>query len=131
MPEPIFYIGLHQPSDADRFERVCISINRLRKRRKRISASVLLDSGAFTEIATHGRYRHSVSQYAAAVRRLLGKVKIEAVVAQDYMCEPWMLAKTGLTIDEHQRLTIERYDALESEHSAAAQAQGFVEFAAT
>src|SRR6185437_6098405 len=29
-----------------------------------------------------------------------------------YMCEPVMLAKTGLTIADHQRLTIERYDAL-------------------
>lgn len=28
------------------------------------------------------------------------------------MCEPAMLAKTGLTVADHQRLTIERYDAL-------------------
>lgn len=35
-----------------------------------------------------------------------------AAVAQDYMCEPFMLAKTGLTVADHQRLTIERYDAL-------------------
>jgi hypothetical protein len=28
------------------------------------------------------------------------------------MCEPFMLAKTGLTVADHQRLTIERYDAL-------------------
>jgi hypothetical protein len=35
-----------------------------------------------------------------------------AAVAQDYMCEPWIVAKTGLSVGEHQRLTIERYDAL-------------------
>lgn len=28
------------------------------------------------------------------------------------MCEPFMLSKTGLTTADHQRLTIERYDAL-------------------
>lgn len=28
------------------------------------------------------------------------------------MCEPFILAQTGLTIADHQRLTIERYDAL-------------------
>lgn len=26
---------------------------------------------------------------------------------QDWMCEPWILEKTGLTLDEHQRRTIE------------------------
>jgi hypothetical protein len=33
-------------------------------------------------------------------------------VSQDWMCEPFILEKTGLTIDDHQRLTIERYYAL-------------------
>jgi hypothetical protein len=40
---------------------------------------------------------------------------IVAAVAQDYMCEPFMLAKTGLTVADHQRLTIERYDDLVAE----------------
>ncbi|MFK0333879.1 hypothetical protein ACIQUB_22450 [Rhizobium sp. NPDC090275] len=77
---------------------------------------MLLDSGAFTELARHGFYRHSVDDYAADIRRLHGAriVNITAAVAQDYMCEPWMLAKTGLTIRDHQRLTIERYDALQA-----------------
>jgi hypothetical protein len=34
------------------------------------------------------------------------------VVSQDYMCEPFMLKKTGLDIATHQRLTIERYDVI-------------------
>jgi hypothetical protein len=33
------------------------------------------------------------------------------------MCEPLMLAKTGLTIEDHQRLTIQRYDALMVENA--------------
>lgn len=110
----LFYVGLHQPSDAHRFERACISINRLRGRRKPIGARLLVDSGAFMELAQHGCYRHSVAEYAAELHRLYaeGVCDIEAAVAQDYMCEPFMLAKTGLTIADHQRLTIERYDEL-------------------
>jgi hypothetical protein len=113
-----FFVGLHQPSDAWQFPFCCISINRIRGRRKPIDcAEVLVDSGAFTELNLYGRYRHSVSEYAIELHRLhtAGVVKIAAAVAQDYMCEPFMLAKTGLTIADHQRLTIERYDALVAE----------------
>lgn len=110
-----FYVGLHQPADAQHFDLACISINRLRGRKKQVPCGdVLVDSGAFTEIFKHGRYRHSVEEYAAELHRLYtaGIVQIAAAVAQDYMCEPFILAKTGLTIEEHQRLTVERYDAL-------------------
>lgn len=116
MSAPVrFFVGLHQPSDAHRFDEACISINRLRGRKKPIhGVRVLVDSGAFTELNLHGKYRHSVDEYAAELHRLhvAGIIKIEAAVAQDYMCEAFMLAKTGMTIAEHQALTIERYDAL-------------------
>lgn len=110
----MFFVGLHQPSDAQHFERAFVSVNRLRGRRKPIGAREwIMDSGAFTEIATHGGYRHGVEAYAAEVNRWAYPGSgLVAAVAQDYMCEPWMVAKTGLTIAEHQRLTIERYDAL-------------------
>lgn len=113
-----FFVGLHQPSDAKHFNSVCISVNRVRNRRKPVpvgdllGGEVLLDSGAFTEIAKYGGYRHGVEEYAEQVRRLLPIMPITAAVSQDYMCEPHMLAKTGLTVEDHQRLTIERYDAL-------------------
>lgn len=113
-----FFVGLHQPADARHFERACISINRLRGRKKPLpDCAVLVDSGAFTELFIYGRYRHEVSEYAAELYRLHqgGVVNIVAAVAQDYMCEPFMLAKTGLTVAEHQRLTIQRYDALVAE----------------
>lgn len=110
-----FYCGLHQPGDAGTFERAFISINRLRGRRKPVEcADVVIDSGAFVELEKWGCYRHSVAEYADELRRLHedGVVRITAAVAQDYMCEPFMLAKTGLTVEEHQRRTVERYDAL-------------------
>lgn len=111
----IFYPGLHQPSDAKRFERCCISVKRLKTRRAPLMCPhVLLDFGAFTELAQHGRYRASVQAYANEIKRLhhWGVAAIDAAVTQDFMCEPFMLAKTGLTVEDHQRLTIERYDAL-------------------
>lgn len=113
-----FFVGLHQPADTVHFEACCISINRLRGRRKPVGCDdVLVDSGAFTELARHGHYRHPVADYAAELHRLHtdGVVTIRAAVAQDYICEPAMLARTGLTIRAHQRLTIVRYDRLLAE----------------
>jgi len=105
----MFFVGLHQPPDSRHFER---SFNRLRKRRSAVPAPAwIMDSGAFSTIAAHGGYPHPVEEYAALIRRFAGG-NLLAAVAQDYMCEPGALAKTGLTIPEHQRLTIERYDAL-------------------
>lgn len=110
----MFYVGLHQPSDAPHVERAFISVNRVRGRLKPVAAAEwIMDSGAFTELATHGCYRHGVEEYAAEVNRLATiNPGLIAVVSQDWMCEGWMLDKTGLTVADHQRLTIERYDAL-------------------
>lgn len=113
-----FYVGLHQPHDAKHFDRACISIHRLERRRKPVPCqSVFIDSGAFTKLEKHGRYPDSPEAYAAQLYRLHmeGVVRIEVASTQDYMCEPFMLAKTGLTIAEHQRLTVERYDAILAE----------------
>jgi hypothetical protein len=74
-----------------------------------------MDSGAFTEISTHGHYRTSVAEYAAEIRRWAWNGRLLAAVSQDWMCEPWIVQKTGLSVLEHQRLTIERYDALLAE----------------
>lgn len=110
----MFYVGLHQPADAQHFDRSFISVNRVRRRKKPVPArSWIMDSGAFTEIATHGEYRHGVEEYAAVIRRWAYEGSgLVAAVAQDWMCEPWIVEKTGLSVPEHQRLTIERYDAL-------------------
>lgn len=114
-----FFCGLHQPSDARHFDGAFISVNRLRDRKGPFQVSDwIMDSGAFTEISTFGGYRTSVSEYAAQIRRWASNGNLLAAVAQDYMCEPWIVARTGLSIAEHQRLTIERYDALRAEDTA-------------
>ena len=110
----MFYAGLHQPADSVHFERAFISVNRVRGRRKPVPVSDwILDSGAFRELEGFGGYRHEPAEYAAEVNRLaLINPGLRVAVSQDWMCEPFMLAKTGLDVAEHQRLTIERYDAL-------------------
>lgn len=113
-----FFTGLHQPSDARHFAAAFVSVNRLRTRKAPMQArDWIMDSGAFTEISTHGHYRHGVAEYAAQIRRWgsNGSGRLLAAVAQDYMCEAWIVEKTGLSVREHQRLTVERYDALLAE----------------
>jgi hypothetical protein len=108
-----FFVGLHQPSDARHFEACFISVNRLRSRKAPFPVRAwIMDSGAFTTIAAHGGYPEPPEAYAAEIARWARCGELLAAVAQDYMCEPAMLARTGLTVADHQRLTIERYDVL-------------------
>ena len=106
-------MGLHQPSDAKHVGASFISVNRLRSRKRmRGIGDWIMDSGAFSTIAMHGGYPFGVEEYAAQIARWRHSGRLLAAVAQDFMCEPAMLARTGLTVADHQRLTIERYDAL-------------------
>ena len=112
-----FFVGLHQPGDAGKFSRAFISVHRLQRRRKAFAGHCewIMDSGAFSTIMKHGGYPGSVQEYAAHIRRFRNEGKLLAAVSQDYMCEAHMIEKTGLSVAEHQRLTIERYDALLAE----------------
>src|SRR5262249_13668587 len=105
--------GCPSPAKAKHFARCMISINSLRKRQSDFEVNEwILDSGAFSELSRFGHYRHSVEAYAREVSRWSRCGVLLAAVSQDYMCEPFILERTGLTVAEHQRLTIERYDAL-------------------
>lgn len=108
-----FFTGLHQPSDAQHFETCFISVNRLRKRKSAFKVKRwIMDSGAFMELLLFGEYRTSVASYSNEIARWRYNGDLLAAVAQDFMCEKFILEKTGLTIADHQRLTIERYDEL-------------------
>lgn len=109
----IFFVGLHQPSDCRHFEHSFVSVNRLRERKSDFAVrDWVLDSGAFSVLARFGRYREGVEAYAAQIRRWSACGRLLAAVTQDYMCEPVMLEKTGLSVSAHQRLTIRRFVAL-------------------
>lgn len=71
---------------------------------------VFLDSGAFTEIDKHGAWTWTLREFVAFVRLACAVLQtVRWVGIQDWMCEPFVLRKTGLTIEEHQRRTVASY----------------------
>jgi len=108
-----FFVGLHQPSDAKHFDAAFVSISRLRNRKSDfVVGDWILDSRAFSTILQHGGYPEEPEVYGDQIRRWKRCGNLLAAVTQDYMCEPSMLKITGLTVADHQRLTIARYDRL-------------------
>lgn len=78
-----------------------------------------LDSGGFTELSMHGEWQTSHGQYVEHVRRYESEMPgLEWAAPQDWMCEPFMLDKTGLTVEEHQARTIRSFLALRQDLGA-------------
>lgn len=115
---PKFFVGLHQRADAKHFmtredDGVFISRSRLDDKKSGFTVgNWIMDSGAFKEIELFGGYRHTPEEYAEVIDRLRSNGNMLCAAIQDYMCEEFMLQRTGLTVRDHQRMTIERYDAL-------------------
>lgn len=117
--QPLFFIG-SSPSMARKIINpncpaagVMVSANALRSRKSDFDVvDWILDSGAFTEVARHGGYRSEVDEYHKQICRWVNCGNLLAAVAQDWMCEPFALERTGLSVAQHQHLTIKRYDQL-------------------
>ena len=108
-----FFPGLHHPHIAHHFPRAMISINTIRKRKSGFKVNDwVLDSGAFTQIRKHRGYPNPPEDYTAEVSRWSTNGNMLWATAQDYMTEPIMSEKTGLTVADHQAPTIERYDRI-------------------
>lgn len=108
-----FFTGVHHPHNADKVDAAFISYHALKRRRSGFPVKKwILDSGSFTTIEKHGGYPDGPEVYAEAIKRWSTNGQLLAAVTQDYMCEPHMLAKTGLSVDQHQKMTVERYDQL-------------------
>lgn len=108
-----FYLGIWQPAHARKIDRFFFSFRRLRGRKSPLcenGSDWIMDSGGFNEIRQHGEYTFSVDEY-------LESVELHQPVAfavMDWMCEPIMLEKTGLSIQEHQERTIESWQTIRS-----------------
>lgn len=105
-----FYLGAPEPSWlAQAGVPLFVSHGRL-ARVKRLPVALApwgLDSRGFTEISTHGQWTIPAADYARAAdlyRREIGQLDIASI--QDWMCEPFITAKTGLSVAEHQRRTV-------------------------
>lgn len=106
-----FYLGFHHPHQlAHANVPLFVSHRRLvgAKKLPRAAAPWALDSGGFTELSMHGCWTGSAADYARAVIRYRDEIgHLDWAAPRDWMCEPEMLRKTGLTVLEHQRRTIE------------------------
>lgn len=114
-----FYLGTHETSWL-RLTDVPLFISRrrlaLRKRSPRALGTWALDSGGFTELSMFGKWTTSAEQYISEVRRWKDEIGgMDWAACQDWMCEPVILARTGLTVAEHQRRTIQNYLDLKSQ----------------
>ena len=113
-PARDFYLGVHRPSwmpltDVPLF----VSAVTLRRRRRtpKVKGRWALDSGGFSQLQVHGAWTGSDNVYAAEVNAWEGQAGMpcDFAACRDMMCEPFMLAKTGLTIRDHQLWTIDSY----------------------
>jgi len=115
-----FFLGVHHVNWLTKAGvPLFVSRRRLAKYRRlpRASHAWALDSGGFTEIALHGCWALSERDYVAEARRYRDDVGLLSWAApQDWMCEPKMLRRTGLTVAEHQQRTLDNF--LELQHLA-------------
>ena len=105
-----FYLGTHKPNWlAEAGVPLFVSFATLRDRDSLWPAKApwAMDSGGFMEIRLRGTWTVSPTEYASVVRRCANEIgKLDWAAIQDWMCEPVIRAKTGLTVTQHQCLTI-------------------------
>lgn len=105
-----FYLGTHMPSWLPKTDvPLFVSYRRLigRKRFKRALGPWALDSGGFTELSMFGKWTVSAEQYAEAVHTYQQHIgNLDWAAPMDWMCEPWIIEKTGLSVREHQERTV-------------------------
>ena len=109
-----FYLGTHQPHWLWRVGfPLFVSHRQLARRRRRLrpaSCRWALDSGGFTELSLHGRWVTPAEDYAAAVAIYADQIGgLDFAAPQDWMCEPWIIARTGRSVREHQERTVASY----------------------
>lgn len=111
-----FWLGTHETSWlAKAGVPLFVSHRRLalRKRMPVAAGPWALDSGGFTELNLYGRWVTTEAEYVAAVRRYASEIgNLEWAAPMDWMCEPAVIDKTGMSVMLHQFLTIENYRSL-------------------
>ncbi len=115
---PFFLLGTHQPGWlATANVPLFVSDRRLRTYRHLPRAAVAwaLDSGAFSELAMHGTWAHGPTpeEYVERIRRYQRQIgKLLWAAPQDWVSEPWITTKTGLSVAEHQARTVTNFCTL-------------------
>jgi len=111
-----FFLGSHMPNWLEQTSvPLFISARRLRDRKTlpKASGPWALDSGGFSEITLFGRWMTPAMQYSSEVRHWMYRIPgLQWAAIQDWMCEPFVVEKTGMSVREHQRLTIHSWNLL-------------------
>lgn len=115
-----FYLGAHHPNWLSEFESPLFVSHRTLSRYKRAlpvaKSRWALDSGGFSELSMYGEWRTSPAEYIRWARRYRDEVgQLDWCAPQDWMCEDFIIAKTGLSIEIHQARTALNYRHLEGE----------------
>lgn len=116
-----FYLGTHKVGwlgDAP-FRDVRLFVSRraldARVELPRAVGAWALDSGGFTELSLHGGWTMDARAYAARVRVFATEIGgLEWAAPQDWMCEPEVVARTGLSVEKHQIRTVRNFLELRS-----------------
>lgn len=105
-----FYLGTHVPNWLNRTDVPLFISRRTLSTKKNISVAWgdwCLDSGGFSEIKLFGSWKTSKEQYLDEIIRYKYEIdNLNWVAPQDWMCEPFMLSKTGFSVYKHQILTL-------------------------
>lgn len=119
---PLLYLGTHMPawlSDPDVCYPLMVSYRRLAGRlgvrapMRAATCGWVLDSGAFSEVALHGRWTIPPERYVADVARCQREIgSLDWAAPQDRPCEPGAITRTGLSVPVHQHLTVCNYVCL-------------------
>jgi hypothetical protein len=117
---PLFYLGSHQPHWLWKVDFPLFVSRRTLQRRapsglRKATCRWALDSGGFTELLIHGRWTLSAADYVDLVALYTDRIgNLDWVAPQDWMCEPFMIERTGLSVREHQERTVANYLELSS-----------------
>jgi hypothetical protein len=109
----LFYLGTHRPNWLELTDVPLMVSNRTLATRKtlpRARGRVVIDCGGFSELVLYSEWRTAGKQYGVLGRRYVQEIgNVDWLAAQDLMCEPFMLEKTGLTVRTHQAMTVAGY----------------------
>ena len=113
-----FWLGTHVPKWLESEPDLFISRRQLFQR-KTLPVAVgewALDSGGFTELSLFGGWVTPAVQYVQDILRFEREIGNLAWVApQDWMCEPFIVEKTGGSVEVHQQMTVENFLRLRQE----------------
>lgn len=109
-----FYLGTHVPKWVSFVRGVPLFISRATiskvKTLWRATTRFSIDSAAFSEVSTYGKWITTERQLIDEYRRIVQGVGTpDFVCPMDMMCEEHILKKTGKTVPDHQNWTVENY----------------------